>query len=177
MSFDYIGEALERRLRDKSIIILTGGLGPTPDDFTKYVVAQVLNRRIIVNEHLLVLTREFFKKRGREMTEANISQAEIIEGCSFIVNEEGTAPAIVIEDEVSLILLLPGVPREIRYLWENGVKRAIVEHLPSTSNFISYSIHAVRIPESELSAVFSPLTDDEHSVAFLPRLQKCRGLP
>ncbi|MBN1233818.1 MAG: competence/damage-inducible protein A [Candidatus Coatesbacteria bacterium] len=158
-------------LREKSdMIIITGGLGPTPDDFTKYAVAEAIKKKLVFNEELYKNTQNFFKKRNRKMPKSNKTQGEIIEGCTVIKNPEGTAPSLIFNDEHRTIILLPGVPREVKSLWENGVSDYIKKKFSIKEKKYNRIINCARQPESELSNIYEERSTGCNNIAFLPKL-------
>ncbi|HEX8749147.1 MAG TPA: competence/damage-inducible protein A [Pyrinomonadaceae bacterium] len=115
-------EAIRDALRRSSIIITTGGLGPTEDDITRKIAARAMNRRLIFNEKVLEEIRAKFRAFGRAMPEINSRQAMIIEGAEILSNPNGSAPGMYIEHENRSVVLLPGPPREMRPMFENFVE-------------------------------------------------------
>lgn len=105
-------DAMETARKRSDIILLSGGLGPTQDDLTKEAAAEVYGRKLVLDEHSKERITEFFAKRGMTPTENNWKQAMVPEGSIVLENENGTAPGIIIEDENSKAVLLPGPPNE-----------------------------------------------------------------
>src|SRR5439155_10638902 len=96
-------------------VITTGGLGPTTDDLTRDAVAQVFGVELNVDEAHLEWMRDRWKKRfGRDMPESNRRQAMIPRGARKLDNKHGSAPGVFVEDERGFVVMLPGVPRELR---------------------------------------------------------------
>lgn len=110
--------ALERA----DVIVASGGLGPTDDDRTRWTVAELLGRKLIIHEETLHKIEERFRRYGRAMPEINRRQAQIIEGSTVMPNPRGTAPGLWIEARGHILILLPGVPHELRALFESEVK-------------------------------------------------------
>jgi nicotinamide-nucleotide amidase len=109
---------LETAVRDAltrvDLLVCCGGLGPTDDDLTRPVVAEVLQRPLIEDEAITARIRARFQGRGLEMPDINRRQAMVPAGGSVIPNVNGTAPGLWIEHGEQLILLLPGPPRELK---------------------------------------------------------------
>lgn len=103
------------------IVITTGGLGPTQDDITKEVVAEVLGREMVLDQESLDYVKTRFKKFNRVMPESNIRQAYFPSGAHILDNEKGTAPACLIETEASTVVVLPGPPSEMRHVLNKHV--------------------------------------------------------
>ena len=113
-------DTLRRALDRSDVVIVTGGLGPTPDDITREAVAELLGLRLIRDERLVQELRDFFTQRGREMPEDNVRQADIPEGANLI-EPVGTAPGFWLEPDGKLFFVLPGVPWEMHDMLERSV--------------------------------------------------------
>jgi nicotinamide-nucleotide amidase len=96
------------------LVVCSGGLGPTDDDVTREVVAEVLNRSLAEDESITARIRARFASRGMKMPEINRRQAMVPEGAIVLENPRGTAPGLWIEHADRLVLLLPGPPRELK---------------------------------------------------------------
>ncbi|MCX6113488.1 MAG: competence/damage-inducible protein A, partial [Proteobacteria bacterium] len=94
------------------LIILTGGLGPTSDDITREALARFLNRRLIFHEEVYQRIASLFVKLNKPVASSNRKQAELIDGGEFLINEFGTAPGMLYEENGRIFVLLPGPPRE-----------------------------------------------------------------
>ena len=103
---------LRQALDRSDVVIVTGGLGPTPDDITREAVARVLDVPLVRSEELEAGVRDFFQRRGREMPEDNVRQADIPEGATAI-DPVGTAPGFWTEWKDRILFVLPGVPWEM----------------------------------------------------------------
>ncbi len=114
-------EVLEAAKGRSDVIILSGGLGPTQDDLTKETAAEVTGRKLVEDGQARREIEEFMAKRGRAITENNWKQALVPEGCKVLYNPNGTAPGIIIEDEDTCIILLPGPPDELVPMFEEQV--------------------------------------------------------
>ncbi|MEF3274774.1 MAG: CinA family nicotinamide mononucleotide deamidase-related protein [Chloroflexus sp.] len=139
-----IREALERA----DLVICTGGLGPTPDDVTREAVAAVFNRPLEFHQELLDQIAARFAAMNRSMSESNRRQAYLPAGARAIPNPRGTAPAFLIEDERGTVIVLPGVPAEMRYLFETAVIPYLREERGITTVILVRTLHAVGLGES-----------------------------
>jgi nicotinamide-nucleotide amidase len=115
-------EVIQRALERADIVITSGGLGPTQDDLTREVVAEVTGRNLVFDETMLEWVESHFKRRGRSMTPNNRRQAFMPEGATRVNNPNGTAPCFIVEDPRGVIFSLPGVPVELKWLFENEVE-------------------------------------------------------
>src|SRR5919197_237406 len=112
-----VGEALGRA----DLVICTGGLGPTVDDVTREAVARATGRPLVFHQHLLDQIEARFRSFGRTMSPSNRRQAYVPEGARIVENPRGTAPSFIVEDARGTVVVLPGVPAEMRYLTEHAV--------------------------------------------------------
>jgi len=118
---DSIVRAIKAALEQADVIITTGGLGPTSDDITRQAVAKFLGVELELKKELLDKIEEFFSERGRQIRENNKRQAYLPAGTSVIENEIGTAPGIRAEKNEKIIFCLPGVPAEMKGMFESCV--------------------------------------------------------
>jgi nicotinamide-nucleotide amidase len=112
-----IGQALDR----SDIVITGGGLGPTQDDLTREVIAEVTGRKLVRDPKLIEDIEQRFRRRGFIMTPNNERQADIPEGAIPVHNPNGTAPSFIVEDPRGVVFALPGVPHELKWLFDNEV--------------------------------------------------------
>jgi len=144
--------ALERA----DVIISSGGLGPTDDDRTRQTVADLLGRRLYTDEEVLQSIRERFRRFGRAMPGINERQALVIEGATVLKNPRGTAPGLWIEAKEKIIVLLPGVPVELRALMEQEVKPRLLK-LGLRERLYTRELRITGIFESDVEQRVSPL--------------------
>jgi len=107
-----LSEAFRAAAHRSRFVIATGGLGPTPDDLTRKVVATVFRRRLVLDETVLAQIRARFKSRAIDMPAINEAQALVPRGARIIENPRGTAPGIHFEHQGVEFFVLPGVPAE-----------------------------------------------------------------
>ena len=170
--------AVEEALVRTGAVIVTGGLGPTKDDFTKPVVADVLGRRLVRDPAVLEKLEALYRARGIAMPAANATQADIIEGCTVLPNPRGTAPGLWIEDGERLVVLLPGVPKEMRgLLAEEVIPRLTKRHSGTAAQrdsvIRSRTIRTAGISESALAdrlGEYQSALGANVTLAFLPSL-------
>jgi len=115
-SGERIAEALIRALERADAVVMTGGLGPTPDDMTRKAVANVLGRSLRLDEDVLAAIRERARKLGRLLPSSVESQALIPVGAQTWHNRLGTAPGLLLMHDGTPVILLPGVPYEMEAL-------------------------------------------------------------
>ena len=103
-------EVMTRALERSDVVITSGGLGPTQDDLTREIVAEVTGRKLVLEPELLDQIEQRFRRRGFIMTANNERQAYIPEGATPIHNPNGTAPVFIVEDPRGVIYALPECP-------------------------------------------------------------------
>jgi len=115
---------LKYLLEECDIVFTTGGLGPTQDDITKEIVGELLNLKMLLDEHSKEMIEERFKMYNMDMVGSNIRQAYFPEGALILDNSEGTAPACIVDvpDRDKKIFVLPGPPREMKHIFETHMK-------------------------------------------------------
>lgn len=170
-----IQQALRRALAAADLVVLTGGLGPTPDDLTKESVAALLDRALEIDDEVLRRLTERFRTFGYDaLPESNRSQALVPEEAVAVDNPHGTAPGLVLDAGRRLVVLLPGVPREMRGLWEEGCRRIVRERLGRRLRPVFHRIiHTTGIAESVLTERVEDALPEERgpvSVGYLPRV-------
>lgn len=152
-------DKLAEAFTDTDLVILTGGLGPTQDDLTKEIVAEYMGRDMYRDDEVIEQLKGFFEKRGRHMAENNLKQAYLPEGCTPFYNASGTAPGFALSVDGKTAICLPGPPREMKWLWDNGV-RDYLSHFMGKKMFYRI-IHTIGIGESDLETVLMPLIDGQ----------------
>jgi nicotinamide-nucleotide amidase len=115
-SGERIGEALRRALERADAVVMTGGLGPTPDDVTRKTVATLLARPLQLDEKVLEHIRERARRTRRKLPASIEAQALLPRGAEAWENPLGTAPGILIVHREKPVILLPGVPQEMERL-------------------------------------------------------------
>lgn len=123
---EHIAESLRRLSSVAEVVVATGGLGPTTDDLTAEVVAGVLGVSLVTHEPSLNAIRErYWKVLGRVMPASNLKQAEIPAGADVLDNSVGTAPGFAVSLGSARLYFLPGVPREMKEMFEHSVRPSI----------------------------------------------------
>ena len=113
--------AIDEALKRSDLTIITGGLGPTKDDITKYTLAEYFNSNWRTDESVLNHLRDIFKNRGRELLDINKIQAELPDSCITLFNEVGTAPGMLFKQDGKWIASMPGVPSEVENILEKSL--------------------------------------------------------
>jgi nicotinamide-nucleotide amidase len=128
--------AVRRLAATHRVVLSTGGLGPTTDDLTAEAVGRALDKPLVLDEASLERIRKLFASRSRPMAKNNEKQAYLPEGCAVLSNDEGTAPGFGVTLGESQLYFMPGVPREMRHLYEDRIVPRIARLAERTSHQI-----------------------------------------
>ena len=168
----HIVTALDEAQKRADIILITGGLGPTKDDITKHTLSKYFNMPLRLDEETLAHVKLFFEKLNRPMIDVNIKQAEVPDGCTVIKNQNGTAPCMWFERNGKIIVSMPGVPFEMKYLMQDEIIPRIQERFKMPF-IIHQTILTAGLGESFLA---EQISDVENALppyiklAYLPKL-------
>ena len=145
-----MNEVLSQALDRSDIVITGGGLGPTQDDLTREAIAEATGRDLVVHPDLLEQIETRFRRRGMIMTSNNERQARIPEGAIPVNNPNGTAPAFVVEDPRGVVFALPGVPFELKWLFDNEVAPYLRRRYGLTGTIVYRVLKVAEIGESNV---------------------------
>jgi len=160
-----VAEALERT----GFVLTTGGLGPTRDDITKREVAGLFGKTLELDPAVLRSLEERFRRLGRAMPAINRTQAEVPAGATVLPNPRGTAPGLWVEDRGRVVVMLPGVPSEMRGLLAEEVLPRLAQRAPGTV-VRSRTVRTTGIAESALAERVGPIETEiaPLTLAYLP---------
>ena len=158
---DRLHEAIERAFRRSDVTLTSGGLGPTSDDLTRETIARVCGETMTVQDDLLEHLRGLFANRGFPMPETNVKQATLIPSAEAISNPMGTAPGWWVERDGSVIVAMPGPPREIQRMWANEVAPRLKERNTGIA-IATRNLKTFGISEGGLDEILSPLFKSEN---------------
>jgi len=168
---DSILRQLDLSIKRSDLVIITGGLGPTNDDITKFALCEFFNCGLVFNEDTYKDVEALFLKFGRTVTEINRKQAEIPEKCFPIRNINGTAPGMWFKLENKNVISLPGVPFELKPMIENFVIPEMTKN-QRKQNFIYKTILTTGRGESDLSYIIKDWENglpENFKLAYLPQ--------
>jgi nicotinamide-nucleotide amidase len=167
-----IEQAVRESLSRADLVITTGGLGPTSDDITRDLIAQLLGKKLHEDANVLAHIRSFFEIRKRAMPERTAVQALIPDGAEVLSNPRGTAPGLVMEvspnpfrseNKRSWLVMLPGPPRELRPMFGDSVEPLMRRVLPVNDAFICRTLRTTGVGESivqeKISKQMQPLVE------------------
>lgn len=149
-----IRDAFREALGRAELVISIGGLGPTEDDLTREALAELLGRRLILNEAILLGIQARFRRLGRQMPEINQRQAMVPEGAIVLENSQGTAPGLWLETDGRIVILLPGPPQELKPMFTQEVEGRL-----------AWRTTAVRLYKRELRVAGMAESDVEQRIA------------
>ena len=159
-----VGDDLERLTRtlstaldDADLVICTGGIGPTDDDLTREAICALAGETPVVDEDIVTGIREFFAQRGLEMPERNAKQAWVIPCAEVLPNPVGTAPGWLARIGDSMVVAMPGVPREMFRMWREQALPRISSRLTGRV-YRSANLRTLGIGESAVSQLLGELT-------------------
>jgi len=151
-----LATAMRHALDDHDLVITTGGLGPTADDLTRDVAAQVVGLDLVENGEVLASIRGRFERRGLHMPDGNRRQAAVPTGAVVLANPNGTAPGLWIEAGSAILVLLPGPPREMQPMFEASVLPRLLER-SGGRRVVRRVIKIAGRPESHVEEIANPI--------------------
>lgn len=164
--------ALHHSIQAADVVLITGGLGPTKDDITKKVLADFFETGMTFHQETYSYIEDFFKKWKREPTEAHRQQCYMPDSATLMRNKMGSAPAMWFEKDNTVVVSMPGVPYEMKYLMEYEVLPKLKERFPAAP-IAHRTILTVGEGESRLAdkmESFLQTLPNNIKVAYLPRL-------
>lgn len=165
-----VESTLQLALSRSDLVVVTGGLGPTDDDVTVAAVADVIGRKLVYSAQVDSDIAEYFRKTGRQPSDNNRKQAMVIGGCTLIRNQVGTAPGQIIEDAGKIIVLVPGVPREMTWMMENTVIPYLKQKIQSVGGAVIRSriLRTVGMGESALVVQIEDILSSQTNPTIAP---------
>ena len=165
-----IAGALRMLLATSDAVIVCGGLGPTQDDITREAIAEVLGVELVRDPAMVLRIGEMFARRGREMADSNLRQADRPEGTEFVVQKIGTAPGLVCPAAGGrVVYAVPGVPAEMREMVERAVIPDLQQRAGPRSVIMSRMVRTWGESESGLAELVAERVDRQTNptIAFL----------
>ena len=153
---DYLSAAFKEALERVELVIASGGLGPTEDDLTRETVADLLGRKLHLNQEILRYIEGRFRQLGREMPAVNVRQAMVPEGAEILENPRGSAPGLWLEDAGRFIALLPGPPRELKPMYQEQILPRL-ERRSSSIRMFHRELRVAGMGESSVEQRIKPI--------------------
>jgi nicotinamide-nucleotide amidase len=173
--YQAIQDALAYCLRDSQMVITTGGLGPTKDDISKKAIADLFHKSLNWHQPSFDRLEAYFIKRNYPISEAHRAQCFMPEGAQVLENDLGTAPGLRLHHEGKDCYMLPGVPYEMKHLFERHILPEV--HLSSDQVYFKKTFHTAGTGETVISdhiTVFEDNLPENASIAYLPSLGTVR---
>ena len=155
--------AVRESLARADLIITTGGLGPTSDDRTRDLIAEMLGTQLVLNQEVLERIVAFFTARKRPMPEGTKVQAMVPATARVLLNEHGTAPGLILEAPAgkfrpgpAALLMLPGPPRELRPMFTAQVVPWLAQRFPCHDAFVCRTLKTTGLGESRVEEIIAP---------------------
>jgi len=156
---DEIEDAVHRAAARVDLVVATGGLGPTEDDLSRHGIAGAAGVGLELDEASLQHIRDRFYRYGRAMPERNRIQAMIPEGATVLPNTQGTAPGFAIAIGSALVAVMPGVPREMKAMFDLALS-PLIEAMPHERRVVRVErVRLYRVPESLVNEKIRHLMD------------------
>ena len=167
---EHIVKTIDESLNRSELVLVTGGLGPTSDDITKHTLSEYFDTRLVKDQSVLDDIKELLESRNLHMNDNNRRQAEVPEDCKVLHNKMGTAPGMWFEKDGKVLISMPGVPYEMKYIMENHAIPMIKEKF-ERSNIkyrlvMTYGTFEAHL--AELLEDFEKQLPDAVSLAYLP---------
>ena len=164
---DVIRTALDR----SDVVILTGGLGPTEDDITKEVTADLMGMPLKEDSHSRKLIDKYLKEYEknnpqRRITKNNYKQAMVPDGAIVLDNHNGTAPGLILEKKGKTAILLPGPPNELKPMFEEYVVPYLQKNQPEI--IVSQMVKISGIGESQVAEEIQDLIESQTNPTIAP---------
>ena len=157
---------LKLALQRADLVITTGGLGPTEDDITYETIAKALNLKLIkypkAEDHL----KKVLNKIKVEISPSNLKQTYLPEGAKIIINQYGTAPAMILEKDNKIICSLPGVPREMKKLVVENLIPYLKEKFPPSVIKKSKILKVTGLGESSVNELLHDYINNQKNFSF-----------
>ncbi|MBI3882114.1 MAG: competence/damage-inducible protein A [Verrucomicrobia bacterium] len=177
-----IQQAVREALGRADLVITTGGLGPTSDDITRDLIAELLGKKLHEDAQVVAHVENFFAQRKRPMPASCRVQAMVPEGAIVLPNAHGTAPGLAMEipdgqfrhaGRSTWLVMLPGPPRELRPMFTDQVRPLIAREFPIEGGFVCRTLKTTGIGESfveeRIAGPLKPLTDAGLELGYCAR--------
>ncbi len=158
------------------VVLITGGLGPTKDDITKEALCRHFGAKLVVDQPSYDNVRDYFAKRGLPFSEVNKQQGMVPDCCEALLNRVGTAPGMWFERDGRVVVSLPGVPHEMRWLMTTYVLPRLSQRMGREA-ILHKTILTCGLGESFLAeriAAWEDALSKNFRLAYLPDAGKVR---
>ncbi|TET06671.1 MAG: competence/damage-inducible protein A [Candidatus Atribacteria bacterium] len=157
---------LKQALQRSDLIITTGGLGPTEDDITYQTITRALNLKLIKYPEAEENLKRILKKINKTISPSNLKQVYFPEGAKIIINQYGTAPAMILEKDNKIICSFPGVPHEMKNLIEENLIPYLKEKFPPSMIKKSKILKITGLGESSVNELIRDYMNKQTNFSF-----------
>ena len=157
---------LKQALQRSDLIITTGGLGPTEDDITYQTITRALNLKLIKYPEVEKNLKRILKKINKRISPSNLKQVYLPEGAKIIINQYGTAPAMILEKDNKIICSFPGVPHEMKNLIEENLIPYLKEKFPPFMIKKSKTLKITGLGESSVNELIRDYMNKQTNFSF-----------
>ena len=168
---DEIKRSVIEAMIHADIVLITGGLGPTKDDITKKALAEHFGGKMFFHPDIFEHIKQLFKDKGIPVNELNRAQAELPDICEILPNEIGTASGMLFRKDGKIVISMPGVPFEMKYMMKNYVLPLLKKEY-ALPYILHRTIMTTGMGESELAKKIEVWEDnlpENINLAYLPR--------
>lgn len=175
-------EAVREALTRADLVITTGGLGPTSDDITRDLIAELIGKKLVADNEVIGRMEKYFAVRHRAMPQNSRRQAQVPEGATVFYNDHGTAPGLALElhpnqlradNAKSWLILLPGPPRELKPMFDEAVVEFLASEFP-TKKFVCRTLNTTGLGESfveeKIDGPLAPLVKEGLELGYCARI-------
>lgn len=159
---DRLSEMIRQSWDRSTLIIITGGLGPTPDDRTRFAIAAAFDLPLEEHAEAVAQLRTMFKQWQRTMHDSNLVQAMIPKDCEILANQRGTAPGITYHHDDRYLFALPGVPCEMKDMFDQHIQPMISSRCSDTCS-LDNKLLCFGISEARLGELLSDLMREDRN--------------
>ena len=172
-----ITQSLDLLLKSSDLILITGGLGPTKDDVTKTTLTSYFKSETYFNQDLYDKITGYFKMRGLPLTDYHREQCYMPKKATLLDNNVGTAPGMLFQQDSKVIISMPGVPHEMKWIFTNSFLPIINQYLNLDYVISQQTIKTIGIGETRIATMIQDVLDEmpeDISVAYLPGIGQVR---
>ncbi|SEQ56181.1 competence/damage-inducible protein cinA [Virgibacillus subterraneus] len=166
-----VKEQFQHSKNRADVIIVTGGLGPTEDDLTREAFQKIVKRDIIEHRPSMEKIEAFYRKQKSKMTPNNRKQARVFTGADVIENNVGMAPGMIVSENDTTWIFLPGVPREMKQMMSDKVMPYLQQLTGESSVIKSTMLRFIGIGESQLEDELSDIIQNQSNPTIAPLAQ------
>ncbi|MEM1010762.1 MAG: competence/damage-inducible protein A [Planctomycetota bacterium] len=159
-----IEAAIKRLARGTDLLVISGGIGPTPDDLTREALAAVVGQPVVISEAWIDRIRQIWAKRGKQMPDANRKQAGYPEGTELLDNPVGTAAGVLADVDGCRVVVVPGVPKEAKAMFDKHVRPLATKLAADAGGHVlrMRALHTFGLGESDVAERLGPVLERGH---------------